>query len=174
MAGQTTRTFYGTSRGLALVTVVIALHSTACATMARGAGSTQNVLVTSAPSGAQVFIGQRPVGVTPVRLDLKRRDSRIVLRVEQDGFMPQDIPVRQSLTGWLAFDLFPLNPYIAQGLNSADQGPTKWQRAGLLTLAFGVDFLTGAAYTLPPVVHAVLSPLRDATSFPPSSRRQRD
>ena len=112
--------------------------------MARGAGRTQTVAVTSAPAGAQVFIGTQMVGVTPVRLDLPRRDSRIVLRFEKEGFAPQQVPVRQSLSGWMEFDLFPLNPYIAEGLNSADQGPTKWHRAGALATAFGVDFLTGA------------------------------
>jgi len=136
------------------------LQSAACATMARGTGPTQVVVVTSTPSGAQVFVGSQAVGVTPVRLDLRRRDSHIVLRFEKEGFAPQRVPVTQSLSGWMAFDLFPLNPYIAQGLNSQDQSPTRWQRAGALTLAFGIDFLTGAAYTLPSVVTAVLTPIR--------------
>jgi len=116
------------------------------------------VLVTSVPPGARVFLGNSMVGTTPVRLDLKRRDSRIVLRLELDGFAPYGLPVAQSLSGWLALDLFPLNPYIAQGLSSAEQA--KWQRASGLALAFGIDFLTGAAYTLPAVVHAVLTPIR--------------
>ena len=107
-----------------------------------------------------MFIGSRVVGVTPVRLDLPRRDSRIVLRLEKEGFAAQHVPVRQSLSGWMVFDLFPLNPYICQGLNSADQCPTKTQRAGALAVTFGVDFLTGAAYTLPAVVHAALTPVR--------------
>jgi hypothetical protein len=161
MAWFATRTFGGTCGWPAVAAVGIALlQSTGCATMARGPGSTQEVLVTSMPPGAHVFIGNRMVGTTPVRLDLKRRDSRIVLRLEMDGFAPYGLPVTQSISGWLALDLFPLNPYIAQGLNSAERGPTKWQRAGALALAFGVDFLTGAAYTLPAAVHAVLTPTR--------------
>jgi hypothetical protein len=136
------------------------LQSFACATVARGAGPTQEVLVTSTPAGAQVFIGNRMVGVTPVRLDLERRASRIVLRLHKDGFAPQTIPLTQSLSRWMALDLFPLNPYIGQGLSSAEQSPTKWQRAGALALAFGIDFLTGAAYQLPAAVTAVLAPIR--------------
>ena len=110
--------------------------------------------------GAQVFVGNRPVGVTPARLELKRRDSHIVLRLEKDGFTPQHVPVTQSFSGWMALDLFPLNPYIGQGLSSSTQNPTKGQRAGALALAFGIDVLTGAAYTLPAAVHAVLTPIR--------------
>jgi hypothetical protein len=136
-----------------------ALLSVGCATMARGVGPTQEVLITSAPAGAQVFLGSRILGVTPVRLDLKRRDSQIVLRLEKEGFAPEQLRVTQSMSGWLAFDLFPLNPYIAQGLPSG-RGPTKWQRAGVLALAFGIDLVTGAAYTLPGAVHAVLTPVR--------------
>jgi PEGA domain len=174
MAWLTTRTVHSRALWLVMATLGVALlHSTACATMARGAGGTQEVIVTSAPAGARVFIGNTIVGLTPVRLDLKRRDNHIVLRFEKEGFEPRQIPVKQSVSGWLALDLFPLNPYICQGLNSADQCPTKWQRAGALTLAFGLDFLTGAAYTLPPAVHAVLTPPLAPGRASPRHRRER-
>ena len=151
----------GGARWMTMVAIGIAgLHSLGCATMARGAGAEQEVLVTSTPAGAHVFFGDRIVGVTPAHVDLKRRDSHIVLRLEKDGFAPQQVRVTQSFSGWMALDLFPLNPYIGQGLSSQDQNPTKVQRAGALALAFGIDFLTGAAYTLPAIVHTVLTPIR--------------
>lgn len=143
-----------------LVVATTSLPGVGCATVVRGASRTQTVLVTSAPAGAQVFIGDQPVGVTPVRLDLKRRDSRIVLRLEKEGYVSQRLPVTQSLSGWMALDLFPLNPYIGQGLSSSEQNPTKRQRAAALAIAVGIDFLTGAAYTLPAAVHAALTPVR--------------
>jgi hypothetical protein len=160
MTSFATKTFGRRYQWSAVAAVGMAvLQSVGCATMARGARPTQEVLVTSAPAGAQVFLGGRTVGVTPVRLDLKRRDSHIVLRLEKEGFAPQELRVTQSMSGWLALDLFPLNPYIAQGLPSGS-GPAKWQRAGALVLAFGIDFVTGAAYTLPGAVHAVLTAVR--------------
>ena len=147
--------------GLAIAMVAMAaLQAAACATVVRGTAATQQVLVTSAPDGAQVFIGNQPVGVTPVTLDLKRRDSHIVLRLEKEGFATQRLPVTQSLSGWMAFDLFPLNPYIEQGASSSNTHLTKKLRVGVLSLAFGIDVLTGAAYTLPAVVHAALTPIR--------------
>jgi len=67
------------------------------------------------PAGAQVLIDNRTVGVTPVRLDLKRRDSHIVLRLEKDGFAPHQLAVKQTLSGWLALDAGPLNPTSVRG-----------------------------------------------------------
>jgi hypothetical protein len=147
------------SAAVAMVALA-ALHAAACATIVRGTEPTQPVLVTSVPAGAHVFLGSQPVGVTPVTLDLKRRDSHIVLRLEKDGFAPERVPVRQSFSGWMALDLFPLNPYIGQGMSSSTQQPTKGQRAGVLALAFAIDVLSGAAYTLPAVLQVSLTPVR--------------
>ena len=97
-------------RGAGFVVIaLIALQALACATVARGTTATQRVVVTSTPGGAQVFIGSQPLGSTPVTLNLERRDSHIVLRLEKDGYLPQRLPVKQSLSGWLALDCFPLN-----------------------------------------------------------------
>ena len=147
--------------GAAIAMVALAaLQAMACATVVRGTEATQPVLVTSVPEGAHVFIGSQPIGVTPVKLDLKRRDSHIVLRLEKEGFAPQRVTVTRSLSGWMALDLFALNPYIGQGVSSSAQQPTKGQRAGVIALAFAIDILTGAAYTLPTAVQVSLTPIR--------------
>ena len=67
-----------------LAALFAATTSTGCATIAHG--SKQDVMVLSDPTAANVFIGSKQVGVTPVRLTLKRR-NRTVLRFEKDGFV---------------------------------------------------------------------------------------
>ena len=58
-----------------------AVASTGCATMAHGTG--QAVTVISDPSNAQVFVNGKPVGTTPLEVDLARWRKRSVLRVEK-------------------------------------------------------------------------------------------
>ena len=63
---------------LAFVTGFLALAgSTGCATVMHGVR--QTVSVTSEPPGAEVFIGGKRAGVTPLWLNLKRRGDRVSL-----------------------------------------------------------------------------------------------
>ena len=50
--------------------------------------------VSSDPPGAQVFIGDESLGVTPVIVDLPRRERDLVLRLEKDGFVTGEVPVQ--------------------------------------------------------------------------------
>ncbi len=140
---------------LAVLTMLLAASvSTGCATIAHG--SKQDVMVLSDPTAANVFIGSKQVGVTPVRLTLKRR-NRTVLRFEKDGFEATEIPLKRGADGWLTADLLlPLNPLARQGLDSADDWP-KMAATGIAQL-LTIDWLTGAAYKLPKSVTAVLPP----------------
>jgi PEGA domain len=133
----------------------VAWLGTGCATIVNG--RTQAVTVTSEPSGAQVFIGSQLVGVTPARVELKRRDAHIVLRLEKEGFSREEIALKRSVSAWVAGDAVGLNPLSCQGLNSADQCPALLA-ANIGTLV-AVDFLTGAAYKHLGVVRAILKPL---------------
>jgi hypothetical protein len=138
---------------LALGAVLMA--SAGCATVAHG--RTQTVVVTSDPSGARVFLKSTAVGLTPVQLQLKRRDEHIVLRIEKDGFVPADIPLKRTVSGWVSGNLAFANPLMIQGLNSASEYPL--MAAQGLAFGFGTDFLTGAAYKLPKVVRVTLTPV---------------
>jgi hypothetical protein len=133
------------------------LFSAGCASVVNG--RTQAVTVTSEPSGARVFIKSQLVGVTPARLELKRRDADIVLRLEKDGFSAQEIALKRSVSAWLLADAgVGLNPVSCQGLDSS-QGCPAALAANLGTLVL-IDFMTGAAYRHPGVVRAILLPLQ--------------
>jgi hypothetical protein len=129
-----------------------------------GRGTTlQEIEVTSEPAGARVFLGGNALGVTPARVRLTRKNPNHVLRLEKEGYLPIDIPLRRKVSGAVAgnipFGLLALNPL--SGPNGLADNP--WSRSEQVAWAFilpaigvGVDFLTGAAYTLPPHVHATL------------------
>lgn len=134
-----------------LCTVIIA--GSGCATIVNG--RTQAVTVSSAPPGAHVFIGGEFVGVTPARLELRRRDEHIVLRVEMDGFVAQEVGVKRSVSGWIAGNAVALNPLQCQGYDSVEA----CGRAMPVNLSLGlaIDFLTGAAFKHPGVVRVILA-----------------
>jgi hypothetical protein len=147
---------------LTLATVA-AVASTGCATMAHG--SWQTVTITSDPSGARVTVlsdppgGSRVVrsnlGVTPIQIELARRDPHIVIHLEKDGCAPADIRLTRTTSGWVAGNLVFANPLSMQGMtHPASQYPV--QLVTMLPLTFGLDMLSGAAFNLPKAVHATL------------------
>ena len=131
----------------------VVFFGSGCATIVNG--RSQAVTVSSEPPGANVFVGSRLLGVTPVRLELKRREEHIVLRFEKDGFVGQEIPVKRSVSGWIAGNVVGMNPLQCQGLSSVDGCP------GMFAVNVGtllaIDFLTGAAYAHPGLVRVVLT-----------------
>jgi hypothetical protein len=132
------------------------LVSTGCATLAHGVR--QEVVVTSEPLGAAAFVNDVPVGVTPLRVSLKRSERNVVVRFEKDGFASQRIALKRTVSGWVALNGIVLNPYARQGMTQeqADAWPTRAPLA--FGLMLGADFATGGAYKFPKVVRAVLEP----------------
>ena len=128
--------------------------STGCATVAHGVR--QEVVVTSEPLGAAVFINDVPVGATPKRLSLRRGESNLVVRFEKQGFASQRIALKRSLSGWVYLDLIALNPMAGQGLDRASDWPK--QAAFSLAVLLVTDLASGGAYKFPKVVRAVLEP----------------
>jgi hypothetical protein len=134
-----------------------------CATIAHGTG--QTVSVTTNPPGAVVTVltakpGETPrvrlqPGVTPIKLDLPRRDGNIVIRVEKDGCPAQELRLKRSVSGWTAANLVIANPYSMQGMDDPASGYAQQLLIGL-PLFFGIDALSGGAYKLPNSVHADL------------------
>ena len=124
----------------------------------------QTVWVHSRPSGADLFIGERHVGATPVGIVPNRRARRTVLRLEKDGFAPTEVRLHRSLSRSLLGDLvFPGAVSAAAG-----QEARGWEVthvfAGTLAFTLGIDFLTGAAFRFPGSVRATLerSPARNS------------
>jgi len=131
--------------------------STACATFAHG--TRQDVGLSSEPLGARVSMDGKFIGMTPTRVSLRRRDAGIVLLFEKEGFQPEAVRLKRSVSGWIAVDVVvSVNPLMIQGLDSSSQYPRT--AAVALAQTLGIDFLTGAAYKLPPLVRAVLRPSR--------------
>lgn len=129
-----------------------------CATLASPT-SVQRVPVTSDPSGAELFVDGDLVGVTPVTVELSRRDSEVSLRMEKDGFVPEEFRVERVLSRWLLLDVVTIMiPYI-RDLGTAE---VLGMFAGGLGTVLGLEFLTGAAFRLPESVHRDLRPVLPA------------
>jgi hypothetical protein len=66
-------------------------------------------------------------GVTPVVIELKRKEKNLIVRVEKSGYEPVEIPLVRKADGWIFGNIV---------------------FGGLIGLA--IDFGTGAAYKLTP------------------------
>ena len=60
----------------------------------------QDVGISSNPSGAKVLIDGRDMGTTPMTVSLARKNTHSV-KVELDGFMPYEIHLTKSTSGWV-------------------------------------------------------------------------
>lgn len=154
-----------------LVVTVILLTSGACASLRHPLP--QTVWVHSRPSGADVFVDDRHVGVTPVQISPNRHDRRTVLRLEKDGFESEQLPIRRSHSRLLLGNLV-LPALISVAASQEARGAEVAQvfaRTSVLT--FGIDFSTGAAFRFPPSVRATLSrspAVRDRGRTAPAER----
>jgi len=90
-------------------------------------GKTQDIPVTSTPSGATIITAEGLSITTPGVLRLKRNTVH-TLTAEKSGYSTQSKALKRKLNGWLWADIF-------------------WD-FGLITGS--IDFMTGAAYKLEP------------------------
>jgi hypothetical protein len=121
------------------------------------------VTVTSDPNGARVSVFTRDAdgtlrerlraGLTPIVLQLPRREATLTIRVEKDGCAPVDVPLQRTVSGWIAGNLIVANPLSMQGMTDPGRQYPRQLAIGL-PLMFGVDALTGATFKLPKKVHA--------------------
>ncbi len=114
-----------------------------CATLHDKSVAPPLITINSEPSGADVFVGDRRVGVTPSRV----RPSRVgptVVRLEMAGFVSQEVAIPRAANPWLFGNLIFANPLGCQGLSSPDLCPLAIVSS--LGISFGVDLLTGAAF----------------------------
>lgn len=111
---------------IALV-VVIAFSVTSCASLING--TTQNVGISSNPSGAKAMIDKNMEITTPVTVLLSRKSNHVI-EVRKEGYEDASVAISQSPSGWLA--------------------------ANILIFGFGIiiggiiDFVSGGAYKLTP------------------------
>ncbi|MYN66184.1 MAG: PEGA domain-containing protein [Acidobacteria bacterium] len=113
------------------VLLAACLASSGCATVING--STQRVAVASEPPGAQLYVNDAPVGVTPAFVDVPRRDPDLELRLEKDGYEPATLPLERSRSGWIAGNVLlagvPFNDYgVGQWVGAMAMAP--WRCTG--------------------------------------------
>jgi PEGA domain-containing protein len=70
----------------------------ACATIMHG--SSQEVGISSSPTGAKVTIDNMPLGVTPVVAHLRRKDNHTI-KIEMDGYQPFEMATTRKVSGWV-------------------------------------------------------------------------
>ncbi len=78
--------------------ILLSLFLSACGSIIHG--TTQEVSISSAPTGAQVTVDNIPLGPTPVFWELKRKDNHIV-RITLDGYEPYEMVLARSVSGWV-------------------------------------------------------------------------
>lgn len=108
-----------------LFSFAIFMFQSNCCTIIHG--DTQDISVNSQPSGAKVIVRGVHMATTPAVIELKRKESNIVLRFEKEGYEPVEIALKRGTDSWIAGNI------IFGGV------------IGLI-----VDFANGAAYKLSP------------------------
>ena len=89
-------------------------------------GKTQSVGVSSVPEGAKVTINNQDLGITPLFIELKRKDEHVV-SISLEGYLPTRLTLQRKTSGWIWGNIV---------------------FGGLIGLA--VDAITGGLYKLEP------------------------
>ena len=141
------------SLGVACVLLAACAVSSGCATAING--RTQRVAVASSPPGAQVYLHDVPVGVTPTFVDVSRRDPDLQLRLEKEGYESTVFPLERSRSGWSWGNV------LFAGVPFNDYGVGQWVSAMAVYGVLGSlsDALRGGAYKRPDLVRATLDPI---------------
>ena len=156
--------------------------SAGCATIVNP--STQPVTIVSDPPAAEVIVDSEGIGSTPTDVLLSRGDSEAAVRLQKDGFAPQVVRPRRSLSRWwianlvvpalLSASLVPAGPGAAFPWEAGKAGAfltssarPSWPIAafaGMAGIAFLTDlFITGDGFTFSDRVHTDLAPAQNAS-----------
>jgi hypothetical protein len=111
-----------TTRFLLAVPAVLTLG--ACASIMHG--TSQDIGISSSPTGAHITVDNAPAGVTPYVAKLSRKDNHVV-HLAVDGYAPADLTLTRGVSGWVWGNIV---------------------FGGLIGLA--VDAITGGLYNLTP------------------------
>lgn len=107
-----------------LFVVAMMTLSTGCASVVKG--TTQDVPISSEPSGADVLLDGNFVGTTPTSVKMRRKTDHLVT-IQKDGYEARAVPVVKNVGGAVWGNI------IAGGL-----------------VGWGVDAVSGAQYNLTP------------------------
>lgn len=97
--------FYSTQAGgimnpklTLLASICVVLLACGCATIMHG--TSQEISISSVPSGAEVIVNGQTHGLTPVVADLKRKDQHLI-QIQLDGYQPFEIRLVRRTSGWV-------------------------------------------------------------------------
>jgi hypothetical protein len=107
-----------------VATLSVVLAISACASIMHG--TSQDVGISSSPTGASVSIDNQSPGQTPYIAHLSRKDNHVI-KLALDGYAPADLTVTRKTSGWVWGNIV---------------------FGGLIGLA--VDAITGGLYNLTP------------------------
>ena len=68
-------------------------------------GTTQELGISSTPSGANVIVNNVDRGTTPVTTKLGRKDNHTI-KLELSGFHPYELVITRSVSGWVWGNIF--------------------------------------------------------------------
>jgi hypothetical protein len=144
-------------RVLLLTGSCLALLSSGCATFANGRH--QKLRVETNPPTAKVSVQgtQRTKGgplqfETPGEIVLHRKEKQVTLRIEKDGYEPEEVTLKRNPSGWTPFggaSWLGFGVLMRKFFGKAAYG------AICLGITVGIDLLTGAAYQLDPATVSV-------------------
>ena len=77
---------------------VAAVATVGCATIMHG--TSQNIGISSSPTGATVTVDNKPLGNTPLFADLKRGEGHVVT-IEMAGYEKSQLTLTKSVSGWV-------------------------------------------------------------------------
>lgn len=150
-----------------LLAIALAVALSGCATV-NGGWRPERTTLTSDPPAAAVTAEGEAVGETPVTAPLRKRphwwgdgSRAVVLRFEKEGFAASEFQVAPRLNRWIFGNL--ALAVLSGALAAVDRSHFDGMRPGLvsagtLLLSVGVDFFSGAAFTLPRSVDTRLTP----------------
>ncbi len=121
-----------------------------------GCAATQDIPISSIPTGASIYVNGEPQGETPRTLTLKRTQPHIIT-LKKDGFKQRDIMITRVYNQEKA-----MLRATAHGLNTAKfmKSPTWGISSGLQSYA--ADDQTGESYILTPAAVSVkLTPVNN-------------
>lgn len=81
-----------------LALVATTLVGSGCGTIIQG--TSQEVSVSSNPSGAAISINGQQMGTTPASLNLSRKDRHTV-RLDLSGYQPYEMALSRGVSGWV-------------------------------------------------------------------------
>ncbi len=107
-----------------LLSIFVFIVLTGCATII--SGRTQEIGISSSPTGAKVIVNGEEKGKTPIAVKLARKDKHFI-RIELEGYKPYEVVLVRKINAWVLGNIL---------------------FGGLIGLA--VDAITGAIYKLEP------------------------